>query len=77
MSLNLKASIAASIAFIFSVPFTAAALFFPVVFFAGPHSSVLPGFAQKIALAIAWLAVVLIPLYLSSRTYKWYLKRHV
>ncbi len=76
MNLKIRASVIAAIAFVFSVTVTAILLFIPVMFFAGPHSAVLPAFAQKLALALAWLAVIAIPLYLSSRVYKWYLRRN-
>ena len=75
VGIKLKASIIAFLVLVLSAATVAAVLFLPAILFAGPRSGLLPGFAQKIVLALAWLGVIVIPSYLSIRAYRWQLNR--
>jgi hypothetical protein len=71
-----KASMVAVVVFVLVAVATAAILLFPMLFLAGPHSDILPAWGATLTLLSSWLSVVLIPLYLSIRVYRWYLNRN-
>ena len=60
----------ASLTFVLSVPVVAAALFFPVMILAGPHSSLLPSPLQTAVVLLGWLSVVAVPAWLSLKVFR-------
>jgi hypothetical protein len=74
-SSRFRAALLAGAVFVLGVPVTAAVLFLPVVFLAGPHSDLLPGVVQPVVWVAGWLAVVAAPLWAAVRAYRWWLTR--
>jgi fumarate reductase subunit D len=73
---KLIAILLAALAFPVVVAAMMAALFFPVILVAGPHSDLLPGFAQSIVVTVVWLAIIIVPAWVSLKVYRWVLRRH-
>jgi hypothetical protein len=60
----------AALTFLLSAPAVAAALFFPVMLLAGPHSSILPSPLQTVVVLLGLLSVLALPAWLSFRVYR-------
>jgi hypothetical protein len=75
LSYRFQAALLAGAVFVLGVPVAAAVLFLPVVFLAGPHSDLLPGVVQPVVWVAGWLAVVVAPIWVAVRAYRWRLAR--
>lgn len=53
------------LAFAASLIFTAVAVFFAVIFLAGPHGGALPASLHTATLAIGWLVVLAVPVFVA------------
>lgn len=49
------------IAYVVALAAVAVIAFFPVIFLAGPHAGLLPGWLEAVVLGLGWLAVLLLP----------------
>lgn len=58
------------VAFVLAAPLVVAVLFFPVMFLAGPHSDLLPDFAEVGVGYIAWAAVIVVPTWLARLMFR-------
>ena len=55
------------IAYVVALAAVAVIAFFAVIFLAGPHAGLLPGWLEAVVLGLGWLAVLLLPV-LAART---------
>ena len=58
------------IAYAVTVVLVAAISFVAVIFFAGPHAGLLPGWLEAVVLGLGWLAVLVIPFLVSRRVWR-------
>ena len=49
------------IAYLVALATVAVIAFFAVIFLAGPHAGLLPGWLEAVVLGLGWLAVLLLP----------------
>lgn len=49
---------------------TAFIAFFAVIFLAGPHAGLLPSWLEAAVLALAWLAVLVLPLLIARKAWR-------
>lgn len=49
------------IAYVVALAAVAVIAFFAVIFLAGPHAGLLPGWLEAVVLGLGWLAVLLLP----------------
>lgn len=59
-----------AIAYLVSLVVVAAIAFFAVLFLAGPHGGVLPGYLEPVVLLLGWLAVLGLPAFAAFRVWK-------
>ena len=66
----------ALLAYLISLVVVAALAFIIVILFAGPHAGLLPQWAEMLALSAGWLAVAVVPIWISVRVYQRLLRRN-
>ena len=59
-----------AIAYLVSLVVVAAIAFFAVLFLAGPHGGVRPGYLEPVVLLLGWLAVLGLPAFAAFRVWK-------
>ena len=64
------------LAILISAVVTAAVAFYAVIFLAGPHGGVLPSAFQSPALAMGWLAVIGVPVFIGRWTWRRFGQAH-
>lgn len=74
-SANGKAIAIAIVTFVLVLLGLAVPVFFVTLLLAGPHSDLLPGFLQPVALLAGWAALGGIPTWLAIRGYRWQRRR--
>jgi|LNFM01.2.fsa_nt_gb hypothetical protein len=64
------------LAFAAALGSTAVLAFFAVIFLSGPHGGVLPPAFHGATLALAWLCVLVVPLFVARRVWRRYSRGH-
>jgi membrane protein implicated in regulation of membrane protease activity len=67
-----KSMVFATLTFVLLALLIAALLFFPVMFLAGPHSSLLPTPLQTAIIILCWLAIIAVPAWLAVKVFRRY-----
>lgn len=72
--MQMRAGLVAIAAFVLTLIMVAAVIYIPVIWLAGPHSSVLPPALQSVVMLLAWAALIGVPLLVAVRAYRWTLR---